>query len=136
MAAARRSTLLAFCRALPHATEDIKWGNDLIFSVGAKMFASFTNNGRDATFGCKVPQDEFAAVTAIDGISPAKYAARFHWISVDDPHVLPEAEALQFLRGSYELVKAGLSKKAQRAIDERPARAAPKKAATAKIVGR
>jgi len=34
-------TLQAYCRSLPGATEDIKWGNDLVFSVGGKMFAGF-----------------------------------------------------------------------------------------------
>jgi predicted DNA-binding protein (MmcQ/YjbR family) len=95
----------------------VKWGNDLVFSVGAKMFAGFTSDGKDATFGCKVPQEDFAAITSIDGITPAKYAARYHWISVDDPKVLPEDEALALLRGSYDLVKAGLSQKLQKQID-------------------
>jgi len=129
MAAASRSKLLAFCRSLPHATEDVKWGHDLVFSVGAKMFAGFTNGGKDATFGCKVPEEEFAAITSIDGITPAKYAARFHWVSVDDPKVLPEKEALALLRGSYDLVKAGLSQKLQKQIDgtsAAPAKKAPK----------
>lgn len=146
MAAASRSRLLAFCRSLPHSTEDVKWGNDLVFSVGAKMFAGFTNDGNDATFGCKVPEEDFAAITSIEGITPAKYAARFHWISVDDPNVLPADEALALLRGSYDLVKAGLSQKLQRQIESAAAvpkkktaaapkkktAAAPKKKATAK----
>ena len=29
----------ALCRTFPGATEDIKWGADLVFSVGEKMFA-------------------------------------------------------------------------------------------------
>src|SRR4051812_1792828 len=125
MAAASRTKLLAFCRSLPHVTEDIKWGADLVFSVGAKMFAGFAKDGKDATFGCKVREEEFSAITSIEGITPAKYAARFHWISVDDPKVLPEKEAIALLRGSYELVKAGLSQKLQREIDG--SAAAPKK---------
>jgi predicted DNA-binding protein (MmcQ/YjbR family) len=129
MAPARRSTLLAFCRALPHATEDIKWGNDLVFSVGGKMFAGFTANGKDATFGCKVPEDDFETLTQITGIVPAPYAARFHWISVDDPKVLPEDEAKELLRGSYDLVKAKLSKKLKAQID---GASPPKKAAKKK----
>ena len=100
MAAASRSKLLAYCRALPHATEDIKWGADLVFSVGDKMFAGFYKDGKDATFGCKVPEEDFAAITSIEGIRPAPYAARFYWISVDDPKVLPESEALALIRGS------------------------------------
>src|SRR4051794_796550 len=116
MAFASRSKLLAFSRCLPHVTEDVKWGNDLVFSVGAKMFACFTKDGKDATFGCKVPEEEFSFITSIDGITPAKYAARFHWVSVEDPNVLPEKEALALIRGSYDLVKAGLSKKLQSQI--------------------
>jgi predicted DNA-binding protein (MmcQ/YjbR family) len=117
MAVASRSTLLAFCRSLPQVTEDVKWGNDLVFSIGAKMFAGFAKDGKDATFGCKVAEEDFDALTSIEGIKPAPYAARFHWISVEDPKVLPEREALALLRGSYELVKAKLPKALQRALD-------------------
>ena len=28
----------AFCLQLKAVTEDVKWGNDLVFSVGGKMF--------------------------------------------------------------------------------------------------
>ena len=31
--------LRKYCLAFPGATEDVKWGSDLCFSVGAKMFA-------------------------------------------------------------------------------------------------
>ncbi|CAN5906219.1 hypothetical protein BH11MYX4_BH11MYX4_32560 [soil metagenome] len=129
MAAPARSRLLALCRSLPGATEDVKWGNDLVFSVGGKMFAAFTNDGKDARFGCKVPAEDFVAITSVEGITPAKYAARFHWISVDDPNVLPDSAAVALLRGSYDLVKAGLSQKQQKQIDAAPA--APRKRAAA-----
>jgi predicted DNA-binding protein (MmcQ/YjbR family) len=146
MTAADRSTLLAFCRSLPLVTEDVKWGNDLVFSIGGKMFAGFDNTGKDATFGCKVPEEDFEAITSVEGIKPAAYAARFHWISVTDPNVLPKSEALALLRGSYELVKAKLPAKLQKQIDgalpapkagamsgaaPKKATAAPKKSAAA-----
>jgi predicted DNA-binding protein (MmcQ/YjbR family) len=114
----RRDALLAFCRSLPHATSDVKWGNDLVFSVGQKMFATFVNDGGDARFGCKVPEEDFDALTSIDGIRPAPYAARYHWIAVDDPAALPEREALALIRGSYELVKAKLPARTRREIDQ------------------
>ena len=132
MAAASRSKLLAYCRSLPHATEDVKWGADLVFSVGGKMFAGFSKDGKDATFGCKVPEEDFAALTSIDGIKPAAYAARFHWIDVHDPKVLPESEALALIKGSYDLVKAKLSGKMQREIDGAGAKAPAKAPAKAK----
>jgi predicted DNA-binding protein (MmcQ/YjbR family) len=126
MAAAKRSSLLAFCRSLPLATEDIKWGADLVFSVGGKMFAGFSAAGTDATFGCKVSEDDFDAITRVEGIKPAAYAARFHWVSVEDPKLLPEAEAKALLRGSYDLVKAKLPRKLQRQIDEAKPKPKPK----------
>jgi predicted DNA-binding protein (MmcQ/YjbR family) len=132
MAAASRSKLLAYCRSLPHATEDVKWGNDLVFSIGGKMFAGFAKNGKDASFGCKVPEEDFAALTSIDGIKPAAYAARFHWIDVEDPKVLPESEALALIRGSYEMVKAKLPMRLQREIDGAKPKAGAKAKAKAK----
>ncbi len=113
MPAARRSALLAFCRSLPDVTEDIKWGNDLMFSIGGKIFAGFAADGKDASFSCKVTPEDFDTITAVEGIRPAPYAARYHWVSVDDPNVLPESEAVALLRGSYALVKAKLPKKLQ-----------------------
>jgi predicted DNA-binding protein (MmcQ/YjbR family) len=116
---------------LPHATEDIKWGADLIFSVGGKMFAGFDASGRDASFGCKVSESDFDALIRVEGIKPAAYAARFHWIDVEDPGLLPEAEAKALIRGSYDLVKAKLPKKLQAQIGgpshKVDKRAAPKK---------
>ena len=87
----------------------MKWGNDLVFSIGGKMFAGFDKDGRDATFGCKVAEEDFTALTSIEGIRPAPYAARFSWVAVDDPDLLPEAEAIALLRGSFVLVRAKLS---------------------------
>jgi hypothetical protein len=43
MASASRSKLLAYRRSLPHATEDVKWGADLMFSIVGKMFAGFSS---------------------------------------------------------------------------------------------
>jgi predicted DNA-binding protein (MmcQ/YjbR family) len=28
-----------FCLSMPHATEKVQWGNDLVFKIGEKMFA-------------------------------------------------------------------------------------------------
>ena len=31
--------LRAFCLSLPHTTEQIQWGDNLVFKVGGKMYA-------------------------------------------------------------------------------------------------
>jgi predicted DNA-binding protein (MmcQ/YjbR family) len=132
MAAAKRSALLAYCRSLPLATEDIKWGADRIFSLGGKMFAGFGASDKEATFGCKVPEEDFEALTRIEGIRPAPYAARFFWIHVDDPKLLPEKEAKALILGSYELVKEKLPKKLRKEIEEKSVRTKPKPKSHAK----
>src|SRR5471032_1243808 len=38
--AMRLATLQAMCRSCPGATQDVKWGHDLCFSVGGRMFAA------------------------------------------------------------------------------------------------
>ena len=38
-------TLREICLALPGVTEDIKWGADLAFSVGGKMFCVLNTEG-------------------------------------------------------------------------------------------
>lgn len=32
-----RKALQHLCKSLPHVTEDIKWGDDLCFCIGAKL---------------------------------------------------------------------------------------------------
>jgi hypothetical protein len=58
-----KDTLVVFCRSLPGATEDVKWGKDLIFSVGGKMFAGFLLAGGDP-IGFKVDPLVFASLVA------------------------------------------------------------------------
>ena len=73
--------LVEFCRALPGATEDVKWGNNLIFSVGGKMFAGF-DLPDGLPFGFKVEPVLFEGLIRRKGIKPAPYLARHHWISI------------------------------------------------------
>jgi len=132
MPPATRSDLLALCRALPGTTEDVKWGNDLAFSIGGKMYAVFAADGDDATFSCKVDEHDFGSITEIDGVRPAPYAARYHWIAVDDPKALSGADAKSLIRRSHELVKEKLPRKARAQID----RSAPAGAAVTAVAAK
>jgi len=117
-----RDRLLTFCRALPHATEDVKWGADLCFSIGGKMFAVFGLEG-GATFSCKATEEAFHALTAGSdgGIIPAPYVARYFWIQVKDPKALTDARAESLIRESYELVLGGLPAKVRKGFGDAPA---------------
>jgi|WetSurMetagenome_2_1015567.scaffolds.fasta_scaffold313674_2 predicted DNA-binding protein (MmcQ/YjbR family) len=101
------------CLSLPHTTEQIQWGNHLLFKIGGKMFAitSLDYVSRMVTF--KVPEEEFDELVERPGIMQAAYLAKRKWISVENEDAMPRVELRQRLTRSYELVKPGLTKKAQ-----------------------
>jgi predicted DNA-binding protein (MmcQ/YjbR family) len=110
MAARNRNELYAFCRSLPAATEDVKWENDLVFSVGGKMFAAFElPAGEPLSF--KADADSFEVLTQLPGVRPARYLARAHWVTVETRSTLPRAELEALLREAHRLVTAKLPKR-------------------------
>jgi predicted DNA-binding protein (MmcQ/YjbR family) len=106
------------CRSFPGATEDIKWVNQRVFSVGGKMFA-LTRADADTGLCFKVEAERFLELTDRPGIVPAPYLARMKWVQVQDGAALGDAEAAQLLRRAYELVRAKLTKKLQRELSEK-----------------
>ena len=101
--------LREFCLSLPHTTEDVKWGNDLCFSVGAKMFA-VTGVDSTGSVSFKCTPEKFAELTERDGIIPAHYVARYHWVTVEDADALTNKELKDLIRNSYDLVFQKLPK--------------------------
>ena len=108
----------ALCRSFPGATEDIKWETNLVFSVGAKMFAVTGDDIPAKGISFKVEDERFLELTDRPGIIPAPYMARAKWIYVEHDNALGDDEAAALLRRSYELVFAKLTKKLQREIGE------------------
>lgn len=102
---------------LPGATQDIKWGNDWVASVGGKMFLV---GGRDPktwkSCSFKVDPHRFLELTGLPGMAPAPYLARAGWVAVDNPKALPLAELKTLVTRSHALVLATLTKKAQKEI--------------------
>ena len=66
----------ALCRSFPGCTEDVKWGADLVFSVGLKMFAVTGNDAPAHVISFKVDDDRFLELTDRPGIIPAPYMAK------------------------------------------------------------
>lgn len=114
------ASIRRWCLALPAVTEDVKWDDDLVFSVGGKMFCvAMLEPPHRLSFKCD--DETFAELIERDGIIPAPYLARAKWVSLetlDGPMEWKELEGR--LSRSYHLVKATLTKKAQAAIDAVP----------------
>ena len=112
MSEASSEPVLEFCRGLPGVTEDVKWGNDLVFSVGGKMFVAFGLPDYEP-LSFKVHPAVFGTLTQQEGIRPAPYLAQHSWVSVASLNLLSEEELTAFIQESYALVAQKLSKKAR-----------------------
>jgi predicted DNA-binding protein (MmcQ/YjbR family) len=94
-----------FCLSLPFATEDIKWGNDLTFSVGKKMFAvTGLETAEQTSVSFKCTPEKFAELVEKDGIIPAHYVARYHWVTLEKLDALSASELKDLIKQSYQLV--------------------------------
>lgn len=126
MAGKQRSGLTAaqletLCGRWPGVTRDIKWGADLVFSVGGKMFVVTPSDGSEGgRLSFKVADDRFLELTDQPGIVPAPYMARSRWVSVTEPRRFSTGEMAGFVLDSYTLVRARLTKKLQAALGPLP----------------
>jgi predicted DNA-binding protein (MmcQ/YjbR family) len=100
-------------RSLPHTTETVQWGSNLVFKVGGKIYAIAGLEPGDVWLSLKCTPEEFAELTQRPGIIPAPYLARAYWIALEHEDALPAAEIKLLLKQSYELVLARLPKKAR-----------------------
>ncbi|HTZ48900.1 MAG TPA: MmcQ/YjbR family DNA-binding protein [Verrucomicrobiae bacterium] len=100
--------LRQICIAFPGATEQIQWADDLVFKVGGKMFAVAPLEPARVWLTIKADPEAFVELTERPGIIPAPYLARAKWIAIESPEALSQAEVLDLLRKSYELVTAKL----------------------------
>src|SRR5471030_1962568 len=98
------------CNELPFVTEDVKWGDDLCFLIGGKMFC-VTGFNPPLKVSLKVTDEEFAELSNSPGIVPAPYVARYKWIYVEDANRFNDKEWEYYIIQSYNLVKAKLPKK-------------------------
>jgi predicted DNA-binding protein (MmcQ/YjbR family) len=124
--------LREICLAFPGATEQIQWGDDLLFKVGGKMFAVIPLEPARLWLTLKADAEEFDNLTERPGIVPAPYLARAKWISIESAETLPPAEVAALLRRSYDLVLEKLPKATRESLSKRPSPRKPAKKRAAK----
>ena len=105
-----------YCMSLPRTTEEVLWGGDLVFKIGGKMYAAAPLEAGPVCLSFKCTPEEFAELVEHPGIIPAPYAARYHWVALEEEDALPAAEIKRRLRQSYDLVFAKLPKKTQASL--------------------
>jgi len=100
------------CLSFRSVTENVKWGNDLCFCIGGKMFC-VASLEPPHTFSFKITKDEFDEISQTEGFKPAPYLARANWVLVTDPSRMNKKELESYLRKSYEMILSKISRKAQ-----------------------
>lgn len=111
--------LKRYCGAFPGA-ESRLYGhpsNILVYFVGGKRFAWFkTSEPERWRFTIRTTPDRFLELTDVPGIKPARFMARFHWVTIVDARRVPEDYLRELVDWSYRKAFLSLSRRRQTAI--------------------
>lgn len=109
--------LETFCSAWPGVGSRIKSEDDLVFAVCGRMFAVLCLRGPDrGRLSFKVEPEHYLELTEQPGIVPAHYAALAFWVTLVEPEQFADERIEAFVRRSYQLVCAELSRKQRAAL--------------------
>jgi len=108
----------SFCLSLPHADEKVQWVNDLLFRIGEKMFAvAALEPSQGVALSFKCTPEKFAELVEQEGIIPAPYMARHHWVGLERFDALPDRELKELIKNSYQMTLAKLPRKLQAQLE-------------------
>jgi predicted DNA-binding protein (MmcQ/YjbR family) len=114
----------AHCSRYPGASSKLFGppGNVLAYSVGGKQFAHFkTSEPEKWRFSICTTPERFLELTGVPGIKPARYMARYRWVTIVDVGTVPVDYLQELIAWSYTKALASLPKRQQAAIaGERP----------------
>jgi predicted DNA-binding protein (MmcQ/YjbR family) len=105
-----------FLLGLPHAVETMQWGDNLVFwvgdkAVGGKMFCLLNlDAGAHGVISYSAGPERFVELVEQEGIVPAPYMARIHWVAVDRWDALRNAEWESELRAAHAITLGKLPK--------------------------
>ncbi len=108
--------LRKYCLSFPGAAEDIKWGADLCFCVGAKMFCVTGADSSGGGMSIKCTPETFDELIERPGIDPAAYVGRYKWVRIADLNAVTPDELKALIEKSYQLVFDKLPPKVKKTI--------------------
>jgi predicted DNA-binding protein (MmcQ/YjbR family) len=101
---------------LPHVVETMQWGDNLVFwvgdkAVGGKMFCLVDLDARQhGVISFSAGPERFAELVEVEGMKPAPYMARIHWVAAERWDVLRNAEWESELRAAHAITLGKLPK--------------------------
>lgn len=97
---------------LPGTVLDIKWGEDRIYCVGAKMFAFAGPLGEETPrYMFKCSDLSFEMLVESGAAVPAPYLARAKWVRLIAHDALPDETLASYIAEAHGLVAAKLTRK-------------------------
>lgn len=109
------------CSRYPAASSKLSGppGNVLSYSVANRQFAYFkTSEPEQWRFSIRVTPERFVELTDVPGIKPARYMARYHWVTIVDVRTVPADYLLELIAWSYTRALTSLPRRRQSAIAE------------------
>jgi len=116
--------LRAYLLTLPHVVETMQWGANLVFwvgdkAIGGKMFALIDLDeppgpaaGRPhLLLSYAAGPARYAELLERDGLVPAPYMARIHWVAAERWDVFRDTEWQRELRAAHDITLSKLPKK-------------------------
>ena len=109
--------LRLFLLGLPHVEETLQWGENLVFWVGDKAIGGkmFAMAGLDAQGGpvlaFRAGATRYEELLEREGVVPAPYFARIHWVALTRWDALPARELEELLLAAHAAVFAKLPRK-------------------------
>jgi predicted DNA-binding protein (MmcQ/YjbR family) len=102
-----------FLLALPHVVETMQWGDNLVYwvgdkAVGGKMFVlvNLDDSLSHGVISYSAGPERYADLLEIEGLYPAPYMARIHWVAAERWDVFRNAEWQDELRAAHALTYA------------------------------
>ena len=131
-------SLRAFLLSLPDVCETMQWGDNLVYwvgekAIGGKMFALVSLTPDRGVLSFAAGLERFAELVEVDGVFPAPYLARAHWVAVEGWNTLPASELKELLRAARRIVYEKLPKKTQAALAASPATKKKPRAARGRV---
>jgi predicted DNA-binding protein (MmcQ/YjbR family) len=107
---------------LPHVVETMQWGANLVFwvgdkAIGGKMFAVVNlDDGQKAVLSFAAGPERYAELLEIEGVFPAPYLARAHWVALRHWGVFHSSELEELLEHGRRLVHDKLPKRTREVL--------------------
>ena len=102
-----------FLLTLPHIVETMQWGNNLVYwvgdkAIGGKMFAlvNLDDSLSHGVISYSAGPERYPELLEREGLYPAPYMARIHWVAAERWDVFRNAEWQDELRAAHTITYA------------------------------